>query len=232
MAIALVTGQVASNSAAGTGSLNVVLPNNPATGNFVVVCISLSANVTVTVKDGFPNTYALATGSPFLPSDATLAAIYILPNITNGNKTITVTLTPNAAISVHAAEFSGVMTSSPQETHNEVDAIGSSSTAITTPSTTTTIDGDLLIGFGVGYGSTGVTAANSPWTGISTVQVGNYAEYYIQPTHGAQAIDFTQSPASGWVGMVAAFKAAAGGPLFIPPRRRIRTYSIPLQIYR
>lgn len=205
MAIALVAGQVASAVGANPAA---VLPNNPAVGNFVVaaVCTNGTADTITSVKDSNNNTYVATTKTPFTGVD-TRVGIYYLANVPSGaTKTVTVTMSSGVNNAVWVAEFSGVATTTPLET----DATGNSSangTHINSPSVTTTNDGDLLISV-VGAGNT-ISTANSPWTGISTVQNGNYAEYMTQGTHGVQATDFTQGVSANWNGIIAAFTAAA-----------------------
>lgn len=226
MAIALVTGQVAvaeANAAAATA----VLPNNPTAGNFVGILFgSAAASATITsIKDSAstPNNYTATSKSPSggtVGGNHTIGIAY-LKNVPSGaTKSITVTLSGVASLmDVWAAEFSGVDPTSPFEN----DATGSSSTAgtnINLPSYTTLNAGDLLLGTCFLSGS--ASAANSPWTEISTIPAsGNGAEYTIKATAGAQAVGWTAS-SSTWSAIIAAFKAA---PTIIPVRRPRLVYA-------
>jgi|SRR5580765_2032251 len=221
MAIALVSGQVASaiNSGGSATTLNVVLPNNPTSGNFVVVCFAyLSGTLPTgfTVADSNSNSYTATTKSPFTTTQAGSGKIgiyYLLSTPANATKTITVTRLGSGSagtnsFNIWAAEFSGVKTSAALENDASVNNSGSSTT-INTPSITSTNDGDLYIG--VCLAGQTISAAGSPFALISTVQNGNAAEYYVQPTHGARAAAYTQSPTGVWDGLLAAFIAATGG---------------------
>jgi hypothetical protein len=94
-----------------------------------------------------------------------------------------------------------------------------SSTTLNLPTITTTNNGDLLVSVTAEGG--GITAANSPWTGWpgGVPASGNYAAYYIQPSSGAQAVNYTMT-SGNWNCIEAAFKAAAGG-LTLNPQQLI-----------
>lgn len=222
MTIARVAGQAASAALGSVLSGNVVLPNNPTAGNFVVVCVEKSSvTATITVADSAGNTYTATSSSP-ASANGGRASIFYLPNApANANKTITVTTNTTNDLNVWAREYSGVLTVAPvdvQATH----VSATSSTNINDPSATATADGELYVTV-VHAGQT-ISTANSPWTGIDVVRNGNYAADYIQPTAGAQAIAFTQSPAGVWTAIMAVFKAAPSAkasPIFHRPVRFI-----------
>lgn len=214
MAIALVSGQVISGiSGFSVSPLTIALPNNPATGNFVVVGVTDSGSGTLTVADSASNSYTATAATPFVAS-AGRYGLFFLPNApANANKTISISVgTPNAFITAFAAEFSGVTTASPFEREGSA-SFGGANTNINTPSITTTNNGDLLFCVAQGYNT--ISSANSPWIAISTTQGNTWAEYYIQSTAGAQAVDFTQASSTFWDAMSAAFTASAGAG-FVP----------------
>jgi hypothetical protein len=101
------------------------------------------------------------------------------------------------AMEVAGAAASGVL-------DGDATDLGGGSTNITTPSYTSTYNGDLYFGACLATGV--ISSANSPFTGVDAIQAGCYSEYYIQGVHGAQAVDYTQGSSSGsWWGIVAAF---------------------------
>jgi hypothetical protein len=212
-AVALVSGQTTSSSASyGSTALVLTLPNNPATNNLVVITVTLGTGATsYTVVDSNSNSYTATPSTPFAGSGSVIGIYYLIAP-SNATKTITITKvggTPAGLILGFASEYSGTATSSVLE-RDATQSFGGPSTAITTPSLTSTNNGDLLVGHVDAYGT--VTSANSPWTGIGSVQnLGNYSEYYVQATAGAQGINFTQSTSTEWDSISAAFKAGAGG---------------------
>jgi hypothetical protein len=209
MAIALVAGQTGSTLGGNATSITVALTNNPTPGNFVVLCVtSATAATTITAKDSNNNTYTATSKTRF--SGATGAVgIFYLPNTpANGTKTLTATFGTIGDVNGWAAEFSGVLAASPFENDASANS-AANNTAIATPTYTSVADGVLYIGCCVAGQS--ITSANSPWTGIGAIRNGNYAEYFIQSAHGAQAVNYTQSPSGAWSGLVAAFKPALVG---------------------
>jgi hypothetical protein len=189
-----------------SGSQNVDLPNNPIAGNFVVCGIATGGISDVTsVADDNGNPYTKTTNSASENGNDKAYVYYLANAPANASKTIVIT-TSNGNVAVWCAEFSGVAKTNPLET--DVQGNGTGAT-INTPSLSTSNDGDLLIS--VAKANATITSANSPWTGISTVQDGNYAEYYVQPAHGSQAIAFTQNSSAGWTSMGAAFKPEQSG---------------------
>jgi hypothetical protein len=208
--IALVSGQtVSGNSGFGSSPFTITLPNNPATGNLVVVSIAANSSVTgISIADANSNNYT-AAAVLFAGSSRKLGIWYLIAPA-NANKAITVTITtPTGFTEAWAAEFSGAATSAPFESSATVSFAGPGTT-VNLPSITTTNNGDLLIGLAVGYST--LTAAVAPWTAIATASGDNaWTEYYVKPTAGAQAIGFTQSASNNWDAMSAAFKSASGG---------------------
>lgn len=216
MAIALVSGQVASVALGSANSGNVVLPNNPTTGNFVVVGVVLgSETASATVQDSAGNSYTATSSSPASANGLRAYIFYLVNAPANANKTITVTIGSGpTSTDVWAVEFSGLVTSSPVDVQGTKTS-ATTGTNINLPSITPTADGELLIGVGAALGT--ISVATSPWTMIDAARNGDGAEYYIQPTAGARAIGFTQSPSSGWTAIAAAFKAAAAAASSAPP---------------
>lgn len=208
MTIALVAGQIGSAGSGGITNVSVTLPNNPATGNFVVAGVTSTDAGPFTVTDGNSNSYVATTNTPF--TSGAKCGIYYLANApANANKVITFNGSGVSNFySLFVAEFSGVKTSSPLERDNTGSGTG---TTVNSPSVTTTNNGDLLIG--CCESNNGITSAGSPWTGVSTIPAsGDYAEYFIQSSSGAQAVNFAQTNGT-WGAIEAAFLAATGDTL-------------------
>src|SRR5580765_6505857 len=217
MAIALVAGQSASVdfSVAPSGQ-SVVLTNNPTTGNFVVVLVAIgnsSFPAGFAIKDANNNTYAATTKTPYNGGNSQSSGIYYLKNApANALKTITATWSSgNASGNLFALEFSGVDTTSPFENDATANP-ASGSTYTTTPTYTSLNDGDLYVS-ATGCNGT-ISGANGVWTaaaGIPTAE-GEGAEYFIQTTHGAQAVGYALSANGTGAAIIAAFKAATSAP--------------------
>ena len=133
---------------------------------------------------------------------------YLAQAPANASKSVTATVTGASATDAWAAEFVGVAASSPLENDVGRSSAGTG-TNINDPGLTTTNDGDLLIGVS-GTGAGMIISADAPFTGVDSIINGDWMEYAVQAVAGAQTIRFTQNPASGWTGMIAAFKSAVG----------------------
>ncbi len=217
MAIALVAGQNATTDfPTGATSRNVVLTNNPTTGNLVVVLFTSGFSTLIAglaAKDSSNNSYVLTSKSPFLANVQNAAILYLKNAPANATKTITVSWTSGTGVAgdIWALEFSGVDTVSPFE--NDATGSPASASTYTTPSYTTLNDGDLLVS-AAGSGGT-ISGVGTPFTaatGIPTAQ-GEGGEYFIQTTHGAQAVAYTLSVNGSGAVIIAAFKAASGDTL-------------------
>jgi hypothetical protein len=225
--IALVTGQTVQANSTTASTFTYSLPNNPTTGNFVVACCAFGNSVGITITSiqdgaGTPNTYTQVTNSPFTGTAQQTAAIAFLANAPGtANKNITWNFSNGVTGDFWAAEFSGVVTASPQDATPVTANPASSTTYNTTPSITTVTDGCLIVCAagsngdigtpgGSGGGSTG-TGVNSPFTAFGTVGStdGGGGEWLVQGAHGAQAINFSLSVAGTGSAIIAAFKAAA-----------------------
>jgi hypothetical protein len=218
MTIALVAGQTISGTNTGGASTTLVLalPNNPTTGNLVVVGMTTfnATSPTISCADANSNAYALTSKTPYrgsIGSAITICQFYLKNAPANALKTITITSNVSIAINeFHGwiAEFSGADTASPFE--NDATANGGPGTTINTPSYTTLNDGDLLFASNCEGGA--ITSANSPFTGIGSIQNGDYSEYSVKATAGLQAVNYTSSN-DLWSGLIAAYKAASGAPV-------------------
>lgn len=214
MAYALVAGQtVSALSGFSTSPTTVTLPNNPTQNNLVVVFVSIGGTG-VTVIDGNSNSYTATASTPFAGSSKNLGIWYLVAPA-NASKSITVSVSsPSNFTEVFAGEFSGGATASVFESDATV-AFGSPfSTNISTPSITTTNNGDLIIGCAGGFDT--ITSINSPWTAMGAIVATAAASFFVQSTAGAQAVNFTQNSSTSWDGISAAFKAGSGAASFVP----------------
>jgi hypothetical protein len=228
MAYALVTGQFAKVAPSGVASINVVLPNNPATGNLVIVTFGTNSGAgTFSCQDsaGTPNVYSLTSKTPFIDAgDGIAVGIFYLIATATATKTITVTFPAVCSGDVFAAEFSGGATSSIFENDATNRSVGV--TSVVLPTYTTINDNDLLVAMAAP--TTAITSINAPWTAWPTGigANGGASEYLIQTTQGAQAVAF--SCTSGNVAAImAAFKAL---PPIIPLRPGVFTDSEIFQV--
>jgi len=211
MTIALVTGQTAYATST-AASVTATLPNTPVTGNLVVAMwgVGHGSAPGLTVQDGNGVNFTASASSPFLNTSTVISSIgiYGLVVPATPSKTVTITITGNIfAYDLFIAEFSGAATSSIFEidgTHLQTTAV----TSVVLPSITTTNNGDLLLAFV--YTNSDISSANSPWTGWASgvPASGNYAEYLIQSTAGARAVNFTQT--SGTCSSIEAAIKASG----------------------
>jgi hypothetical protein len=208
MTISFVTGQSTSNGIS-AASLTLTLPNNPTVGNLVCVALQCSSGTTYTVADSNGNNYTSTPAGPVTENGgAGIAQIFYLRNApANASKSVIVTAgsgTPTIVGEVF--EFSGAdTTSSPidvEVTHNSA----TSQTNINDPTITSGKDGELLFFTCTALGGA-MTAINSPWTGLFAFGgTGTAGGYFIQPTHGSQAISLTQTSAGAWAAIITAFK--------------------------
>ncbi len=229
MAIALVSGQTASGQNSGSAnSLAVALPNNPTSGSLVIASVFLQSGTQSAwaVADSNSNAYAASTITPWAAPALFqgMTGTWFLQNApANATKTITFSYTGTAAvancIAIFLAEFSGAATTSSLENETSNSTNGASTNPIILPAYTSTNDGDLYWSNEVALPT--LTSANSPWTAVqSALTTGGsgyhvWSSYYIQPTHGAQAVNWSASATNSVsVGILTAFKAAPSGDTF------------------
>ena len=138
----------------------VAFPSANTAGNLIVVGVTIGGATTVksaTVADTQGNVYYPATSQMDFSTEGGSASfqLFYAPNIRGGPNTVTMTERDNSdgggnaynAIAIH--EYSGVSIASPLD----VAAIGagittSSPFTMTSPSANTTVNGDLIFGFG------------------------------------------------------------------------------------
>jgi hypothetical protein len=203
VAFSLVTGQSAQGQGSGVATLSAVLPNNPAAGNLVVAIFCCSTGITATVKDGNNNSYTATTKTPFTGNSNEVGMFYLLSAPANASKTITASFSPNVSADFFVAEFSPGGQSAAFE--NDATATSAGTANIALPTYTTLNNGDLMVAGCTVSGT--LTGAGAPWTGWAggVPTFGNYAEFFIQTTAGAQAVAYTNAN-TAFAGIVAAFK--------------------------
>src|SRR5580765_8516525 len=212
MAIALVAGQNATHDwSVGATGQSVVLTNNPTAGNLVIALVAIgngSFPAGFAVKDANNNTYVATSKTPFKGANGQSSGIFYLANApANALKTITATWTSgNSSGDIWALEFSGANTVAPFE--NDATAKPVSASTYTTPSYTSLTDGCLYVS-AAGCNGT-ISGANGVWTAATEIPTseGEGGEYFIQTTHGAQAVGYALSTNGTGSVIVAAFKAA------------------------
>jgi hypothetical protein len=161
------------------------------------------------VKDGSNNSYTMTPNSPNIVNPTqTVTYIFYLIAPANAHKSVTVSFTSGATcIEVWLAEFSGAATSNVLEADYPGGSTLSGST-INTPTLTPSNDGDLL--WVQAATAENITSAGGSWTGVLSIQNGDYCEYYIQGSHANVQANFPQNSAV-WNSIGAAFKAAPAG---------------------
>jgi hypothetical protein len=166
------------------------------------------------------NTWLLAAsiGDTNGPGYQTCAIYYVESSLAGAN-TVTVTLAESDVYrAMVVSEWSGAATSGAIDGANGQNAIASVATDnVSSNTATTTVDGDLIIGW---YGNCGGDSAMvaAPGTGFAMLQDayggGNFAalqsEYMLQSTAGSVAATWTRNdPAQYYTAVMAAFKPAA-----------------------
>lgn len=129
-----------------------------------------------------------------------------------------ITYTPSTGVTnIQGAcgEFSGVATSSALDV--TCNTTSGSGTSVACGSMTTTVDGDLILQYGVqdsGIGMTSWTHGTSPfdWVSMGTdIQIGQATQWQVQAAHGAITPAMTQAPTHNFDTVGISFKAAAAG---------------------
>lgn len=118
----------------------ITLPINTTAGNFIAIGVTSFNDVTVTVADELAHSYLRAGG---YAGTGDKASIWYDFNITSAARTITVTPSGSAALTLCVAEFSGLITTDPID--GSAGASGSS-TAPATGSITVGATGELILG--------------------------------------------------------------------------------------
>src|SRR5262249_29363849 len=150
------------------------------------------------VTDTQGNTYAQAVSSAG-------NAIWYATNIRGGADTVTANFAATTGFSlIYIHEYAGLAASWPLD---QISSQAGTGKAVTSGAKTTTQANELIFGYAsVDYC---VTAAGTGFAVGGTAGC-NMSEDEIVSGVGTYAATFTQSVSSGWVGLMATFKAAAG----------------------
>lgn len=185
---ALVSGQTA--GVQGTGNPQTLsLPSNDTTGNAVIVLEGVSPVGSALPPVLTGASFTLVSASACSSSGYSLYA-YVAPNVTGGNKQISVTNAGGATIELHLLEFSGVATSSP------VDVTVSCVTGASAPnptlggSVTPSQANDLVLGFMRMDTAATTLSASSPFTILVYLSDNFASEYYVPSSTSAIAASF------------------------------------------
>lgn len=191
------------------------------TGNFLVGYVWQFATAAVSVNswaDGANGNYTQIDTDSFVSGTTYAATDFYKANITGGALTVTATFSASPTTGFAGAvlcEFTGVSANPPLDVHNVQTQTtpGTGSNALTSPSVTTTVNGDLVIGIFMSgtSGSPGYTAGSSPnsFSALNTCAANSDCnEYLVQTSAGAIAATATQTNATdSFLSFVAAFKA-------------------------
>ena len=199
-----------------TTSLAFVSPNTA--GNWIAVCVrgGFSSSQAFAISDSNGNFYRRAAQIGFTGSAVTLAVFYA-ENISGGANIVTVADTVSGPLRIAILEYSGVATS------NSLDAVVAGTgngTFASTPSLTTTADGDLLLASIATTNPRLITAGSSYSISDFVPAEPNtklIAEQGIQSTSGPASASASLSSSDSWGAVLAPVKPASAGTGSAPP---------------
>jgi hypothetical protein len=205
--------QGAVGCAGASSPCNIVLTNNPATGDVIGCAVTSSTASAITsitsVKDSNSNSYTVTPLSPstFL-SGAGQVWLYYLIAPSNATKTITVTYTAsNDTAAVWCDDFTVSGGTATFDTDARAETASGSS--CNTPSITPAQSGELLYAALAPESSVTAPASGATlgvWTGSGGALTNNNMAEYTLSASSATAVNFTCSSSGGWSAMSMAFK--------------------------
>jgi len=207
MAFTHVTGT--SNSHTGS-PLSITLPGGaPTLGQLVLVGMASTVTTSaLTVKDANNNVYTVTPNSPstFQTGAGMVWLAYLLSAPSNASATINISWTGGGLMEAWIDIFNYTQTCFFDK---DVAAnTGTGSTTISTPSITPTNSGSLLYATAAAGGTITHPIKNATlgvWTGSGGAIVGGDMSEYDLSASSAEAVEFTQTPSSGWSAMAMAF---------------------------
>jgi len=206
--------QHASKDAGVTTSSSLAFPSGNAAGNWIAVAIRAgNPGQVFTVTDSHNNTYKRSAQLNQTVDTASLA-LYYAEGVPAGANTVTVSASlTGGTLRFEIFEYSGVATaSSPDGTPTMSEGTGTSANS---GPTTTSVTGDLVVGL-ITTSSGSALTAGSGYTieeGVPASPGTKLAQEDLrQSSPGAIAATATLGTGQGWGALVAAFKAASGGP--------------------
>ncbi len=196
-------------AAAGAAAISQTI-SAPTVGNLVIVGVITGSGVTgVTIADNQSHTFTLTPNSPFPSSRNELAVGWWVASGTPGT---VISATWGSGTSTYPADIWVIELAGNAASPFEIDAgtTNVSETNVILPSLTTVNDGDYLIS--LIRVDTAVSTANTPWTLSTAIPAStNACSYYLQATHGPQAVAYTTTTAGTNDCLVVAFKNSGGG---------------------
>lgn len=191
-------------------------------GDTIFVRAAYDGTTSPTIADSKGNTWSLDVGGNSASYGSfALFRCYVSTPLTTGD-TITLTFGVANHVAMVADEFTGVLNSAPTQT----SASGQGNSAsIAAGSITTTVSGELILGFGdfqnqLTYLT--ITEPSSPWNALTqaTSSAGSggnsaqrtvYGSYQFQSAAGAIAYSATANHANGWEAYTVAYAVQASG---------------------
>jgi len=211
---AIVLAQHTSKDAGTTTSSTLAFPAANTAGNWIGVVVRAGqSGQTITVSDTRGNTYRRAIQAS-QALDPITVAVYYAEGIAGGANTVTVSDTlSGGTLRFSIFEYSGVATAASLD--GTPGSVEGTSTTIGSPSTTTTANGDLILGV-VATANEATVTAGSGFTLQERVPAAPNTklavEDQIQATAGPIAATATIVSGQAWAAVVAAFKPATAGP--------------------
>ena len=203
-------------------TLAVSLPNAVGANDAILVALSIGAASTFNPPtDDGGNAYTLVQSQV---DAGQYSVVYLATGVAAGTRRITAVVNGTGAASgvMHVEEWRNIATSS------AVDVSGSVSSTNPGVPITTTAAGDLIWQWAKVTDAstpnlTGVTAGTNFTLLTASRQVGQTAQYWVQPSAGAMTPTFSATPSHRWESIVIALKSAAAGTA---PAAGIRINSI------
>ena len=193
----------------------VVALTGTTAGNRLVLSIggNFTSDVITSVSDGH-NTYTQTT--KFLNYGGVGVYHYSAPNIAGGNETLTVTTSGSKSMNCALHEYSGTDTGAADKADSAGSAGSTSTDADTSPSVTTTTDGQLIFSSIIEVPGSSVTfTAGTAYTrrqhGLAGTAYRHGTEDRVQASAGAVQGLWTASTTASIVVAISTFKAASAG---------------------
>ncbi len=206
-----------SNNNANSTTLTVTLPNNPATGDLVVVGFTWANGASTqpsvpTVVDSSSNSYTISPKSPSSTQGAGAGfayAFYLLSAPSTATKSIKATYQSTGGGAVHAAILQIDDFNVTGSISFFADAVGASSSGgtINNPTITSGAAGDLLFCHATPANS--ISTVNSPWTKGVIDSDGQATGYILSASTGGTAVNMTQV-SGAWDSIALAFTTSSG----------------------
>jgi hypothetical protein len=202
-------------------SNNVSFGSPTTAGNCVVVGFtdeSGATSVTGVTLGGSADNFAQlvsAEGAPF--SGTVLAVLWADPNCAGGQTAISVTASGSSNPTVWAAEFSGIVTSSPLD--KQTGTVGGAASWSSGSTATTSQAVELWVGAFCNAASSGGSGPSSPWNNTNVSDSGGDRMIYgydIVSSTGAAAYSGSGGSSKGWAAVVATLKGAGTSPTVSP----------------